>query len=191
MSHNHTFISAQESRERLVEGNQKFVSGATYSVDMSSERRQHTVEQGQSPYAVVICCGDSRVSPEFMFHAGIGDLFVIRNAGQVIDAIELGNVEYALQHLNTKLVVVVGHTGCGAVAAAIAGGTIRNLQHITNHISSGLDGEQDTTKAEILNVEYGVNRIKQNPFVDLYMREHGVEVIGAIYDTCSGAVKFL
>lgn len=190
-NHHGAFKSAEESRRLLEEGNRRYVAGETHLGNVCYERRNETVDQGQSPYAVVIGCGDSRVPPEFLFNAGVGDLFVIRNAGHVIDAIEIGNIEYAIQHLNTKLVVVLGHTGCGAVQAAIDGGAIRNLQHITNHIADGLCGETDPCRAEEKNVRYGVKRIKENSFVQLYMREHGLEVVGGIYDTRSGAVRFL
>ena len=99
-------------RIRMNQGNED------YRKTSSSEHRLRTAKEGQHPYAIVICCSDSRVVPEYIFKADIGDLFVIRVAGNVLDNHQLGSVEYAAAHLGCSQIIVLGHTGCGAISAA-------------------------------------------------------------------------
>lgn len=183
--------SAEEARKHLIEGNKAFMDGEENLGDITYDRRAITAENGQTPYAVIVTCGDSRVPPEHIFSAGIGDLFVIRNAGHVIGPIELGSIEYAMEHLLCKLVVVMGHKGCGAVAASVAGGTTGNVKQITDAICCGIGDEKDVSKAEILNIEHSVRKIKEGPLINHFMKDHGVEVQGAIYDIANGKVTFL
>ncbi len=103
-------ISAKEAIERLKAGNEKYVKLSENTGDVSSEIRIETATNGQKPYAIVVACSDSRVIPETMFCSGIGDLFVIRVAGNVIDDHQLGSIEYAESHLGCRLVLVLGHT---------------------------------------------------------------------------------
>ena len=112
--------SADVAMEKLVEGNNKFVEGTEYSTSISPATLRNFIS-GQKPYAIIVTCSDSRVIPELIFSAGIGDIFVIRVAGNVIDAHQLGSIEYAADHLGTGLVVVLGHTRCGAVNAVLSG----------------------------------------------------------------------
>lgn len=188
---NNLLKSAEEARKHLIEGNQAFIDGDENLGDTTHERRELTAKDGQTPYAVIICCGDSRVPPEHIFSAGIGDLFVIRNAGHVVGPVALGSIEYAMEHLLCKLVVVMGHKGCGAVAAAIQGGATGNIKQITESICCGIGSETDPTKAEILNVEYNVNKIKDSSLINHFIADHGLEVQGAIYDISNGKVTFL
>ncbi len=103
----------------LVAGNQRFVAGKPAAHDLVARRAQ--LVKTQSPSVAVLGCADSRVAPELLFDAGLGDLFVVRNAGNTPDAISIGSLEYAVEHLGTKIIVVLGHTSCGAVAAACSG----------------------------------------------------------------------
>ncbi len=183
--------SAEEARKHLEEGNRACMDGDENLGDITHERRALTAEDGQTPYAVIITCGDSRVPPEHIFSAGIGDLFVIRNAGHVVGPVELGSIEYAMDHLLCKLVLVLGHVGCGAVAASIQGGTTGNVKEITDAISVGIGDEKDPRKAEILNIEHSVEKIKKGPLISHFMKDHGLEVQGAIYDIANGKVTFL
>ena len=105
--------------DRLMEGNSGYKTTPANPAVLSQELREGTAKNGQSPLAVIVCCSDSRVPPEHIFHAGIGELFIIRNAGNLISDFALGSVEYAVEHLETPLVVVMGHTGCGAVGTAL------------------------------------------------------------------------
>ena len=108
-----------ETIKKLLEGNQKYLTSEKGAGDISPRIRLKTAGEGQNPYAIIITCSDSRVIPEAIFQCGIGDLFVIRLAGNVIDNHQLGSIEYAADHLGTKLIMVLGHTHCGAVDAAI------------------------------------------------------------------------
>lgn len=178
------YEAAFEALERLKEGNRNYMNAVTGSGDISPAIRRYTSENGQKPYAVVIGCSDSRVIPESIFSAGIGELFVIRVAGNVIDNHQLGSVEYAVEHLGCKLVLVLGHTGCGAVGAAAKqnGGYIK---YITDEIRQAIGNECDCVKASILNIKQSVCKVEK-----LLINSQGVLVKGALYRTESGAVDF-
>lgn len=113
-------VSAADSLARLQAGNARYVADRAEHPNGNSARRLE-LAGGQAPYAVVLACADSRVVPELIFDAGLGELFVIRVAGNIIDDAVIGSIEYAIAHLGTKLVVVLGHQACGAVGAAVAG----------------------------------------------------------------------
>ncbi|HEY0000939.1 MAG TPA: carbonic anhydrase [Actinoplanes sp.] len=106
--------------QRLLDGNARWADGRSTAADGRGEGRRSALTQSQNPYALVLGCADSRVPAEILFDQGLGDLFVVRTAGQVLDAAVLGSVEYAVQYLGVELIVVLGHEGCGAVAAATA-----------------------------------------------------------------------
>ena len=165
-------------KNRLREGNKRFLQNSDPTL------RIDTAENGQHPYAIVICCSDSRVIPEQIFDAGIGDLFVIRVAGNVLDQHQLGSVEYAVDHLHCKRVLLLGHTGCGAIGAAL--GDEENTGYvasITKCIKAAIGTEGDPYRACRLNVEFGVDTLRRL-FAD-------AEIRGAIYDIRSGEVEWL
>ena len=176
-------MSHETIRERLAAGNRRYVEASDEAL------RVHTAEHGQRPYAIVVCCSDSRVIPEEIFQAGIGDLFVIRVAGNVLDNHQLGSIEYAAGHLNCGHILVLGHTGCGAVHAALTGGGEGFISFITEDILAAIGMERDEEKACRLNVRHGVDRLKRA------FSEHpevGSAVVeGAIYDILSGEVRWL
>ena len=120
-------IAAAEALARLARGNRDFVTVRAHERDISPERIEELYAYGQNPFAVVVTCSDSRTVPEHMFMMGLGDLFVIRVAGNVVGPVELGSVVYACEHLGVKLVLVLGHTGCGAVEAAMPARTLSSL----------------------------------------------------------------
>lgn len=181
----------EEVKTVLIAGNEEYVANSSNKGDISKERREDTATNGQFPYATIITCSDSRVPAEHIFNAGIGDLFVIRTAGNVIGDYELGSVEYGAEHLNTKLVVVMGHTGCGAVQATLEGGGHGNVQAITDEIASCLTPDCSATEAEILNVKNSINKINSSEAIQELTKEGLVEVVGAIYDISTGTVTFL
>ena len=109
--------AADDSMTKLNAGNKRFISGKLVKKDISDKRRKE-LSKGQKPFAVVVTCSDSRVAPELLYDQGLGDIFVIRVAGNVVDPISLGSIEYAVEHLHSPLVVVLGHSSCGAVKAA-------------------------------------------------------------------------
>ena len=114
-------LTADQALQRLIEGNGRYVAGAATHPDQSPQRRAE-LAKGQSPFAIVLTCSDSRVAPELFLDQGLGDLFVIRNAGNILDDHVIGSMEYAVEHLHVPLVMVVGHEKCGAVSAAVGGG---------------------------------------------------------------------
>lgn len=183
--------TSEEAQQLLVDGNEAYITSDTNEADISEERRADTAKNGQYPYAVVITCSDSRVPPEHVFNAGIGDLFVIRTAGNVIGDYELGSVEYGAEHLHSKLVVVLGHTGCGAVQATLDGGAHGHIEEITDEIASCLPENCTAQEAEILNVQNSIEEIKSSTIMQELIENGEVEVVGAIYDIATGSVNFL
>ena len=178
-------IPAEEALRRLKEGNSRYTSSSGYSGDISPQKRTLLAENGQHPFAAIVTCSDSRVIPEIIFDAGLGDLFVIRSAGNVVDGCTLGSLEYAVGHMGCNLVLVLGHTCCGAIAEAIKGFHEGHSIEIINDIRCGIGCEKDPIKASCLNIRNSVRLIEE----DLGKR-HGVDVIGALYDIRSGKVDF-
>ena len=177
----------ETSLQYLKDGNTRYVDNKTITRATNDEDR-NTLKDGQNPFAIIITCSDSRVSPEIYFDQKLGDIFVIRNAGNVIDETVLGSIEYAVEHLEVPLVVVVGHTNCGAVTGAIEGGEYpENLQSIINRINQSTEDTSSLDEAIEANIESGVDVIKENQIVE----EMGVTVIGACYDIETGEVSWL
>lgn len=179
--------TAQEAKEKLLEGNKRYLEAKTGQGDISPEIRLKTAEEGQSPYAIILSCSDSRVIPEEIFSAGIGDLFVIRVAGNVLDSHQIGSVEYAAEHLGSPLVVVLGHTNCGAVHAAIHSDPDGHIKYVTDEIKKAIGHETDGTKAAILNVQRNVEILKEIAARDFPDAE--LEVCGMLYDLHDGKVS--
>ena len=176
---------------RLTDGNRRYLACGTSLGDVSPAQREKTAREGQAPYAIVICCSDSRVMPESIFSAGIGDLFVIRVAGNVLDRHQLGSIEYAAAHLGCKLILVLGHTGCGAVGAALGGGGEGYIQYITDEILLAVGGEKDPDRACVLNVEDAVKTIRQAFADHPEIPSAALDIRGAVYDIRSGEVAWL
>jgi carbonic anhydrase len=168
------------AREKLIEGNRRYCAAG------NDPRREQTAKEGQHPYAIVICCSDSRLIPEKIFSGDIGDLFVIRVAGNVLDRHALGSIEYAAEHLGCSLVLMLGHTGCGAVAAALSGHAAGFVSAITDDICAAIGMETDPDAACRKNVLHGVNTIRK-AFASL----PELEIAGAVYDIATGAVEWL
>ena len=170
--------------KRLLDANQKYAETGAFSGDISAKRRAENAS-GQRPYAVVITCSDSRVVPEAVFSAGIGELFVIRTAGNVLGDSELASLEYAVEHLGTPTVVVLGHTGCGAVQAALCGEFSGAVGLITRRIKAAIGEETDPRRASERNVRAGVDAARRA------IGRDGVTVVGALYDIVSGEVSLV
>ena len=178
-------ITADEALERLKKGNRKYATSCLYHGNICKARREELAMKGQHPFAVIISCSDSRVMPEIIFDSGLGELFVIRSAGNVVDGCTLGSIEYAVGHMGVNLVVVLGHTSCGAIAEAIKGFHEGHSIEIINDIIEGIGSERDPVKASRLNVVNSVRLIQEDLGDRLDMR-----VIGAIYDIRTGKVEF-
>ena len=183
-------ISASEAIERIKEGNRLYTSIDTFQSDVSPGILEYFAKNGQEPYAIIISCSDSRVIPERIFHAAIGDLFTIRVAGNVIDDHQLGSIEYAAGHLGTKLILVLGHTGCGAVAAAIHHDPDGFIKYITDDIKAAIGDETDDYRAAVLNVKHSIRHIEDSLEIQKD-EEQGLVVAGAVYRIEDGVVEFL
>ena len=190
-------ISADISLELLMAGNSRFVAGRLTHPDQTVTRRKE-LAQGQQPFAIVLTCADSRVSPEIFFDQGLGDIFVLRNAGNILDDHTIGSIEYAVEHLGSGLIIVVGHAKCGAVGAAVAGG------HAPGHIPSIVESIQPAVAAsageagdKVDNAVRANARMvaaalqKSEPILsDAVKRDH-VKVVAARYDLATGKVEIL
>ena len=184
------FISAQEALKRLKDGNKNYTEDKACAGDTSLSRRRETCDQGQHPYAIIVTCSDSRVIPENIFDAGIGDLFVIRVAGFVMDDHQLGSIEYAAEHLGCSLVLVLGHNHCGAVDAAIHHDPDGYIKFITDEILKAIGDETDDYTACCLNVRHSCKIIEDSIRIQKDEAENGLKVIGALYHLENGEVEF-
>ena len=187
---NEITCSAQEALQKLKDGNLLYLSADKSTGDISLSLREKTCAIGQAPYAIIITCSDSRVIPESIFSASIGDLFVIRVAGNVIDKHQLGSIEYAAEHLGARLIVVMGHDHCGAVHAAINHEPQSHIKFITDEIRKAIGNEKDDYKASCLNVLHSIEVIEKS--LDIRREEeHGLRVCGALYHLSDGRVEFI
>lgn len=184
-------LSAIDSLTRLKNGNEIYLKSKQNDSDISPELRQGLFEDGQFPYAVVITCSDSRVVPEHIFNCGLGELFVVRVAGNVIADTQIASTVYASAHLGSKLILVLGHTHCGAIDATINGGAHGCVSQLTNEIAKAIGDEKNDYKACKLNVEEGVKRLLEHPEVHELVSSEDVEVVGGIYNINTGIVDFL
>lgn len=182
--------TAEESLKKLKNGNMHYLTMENSDADFSLAMREKSCNEGQKPYAIIITCSDSRVIPERIFNAGIGDLFVIRVAGNVIDNHQLGSIEYAAEHLGCRLIVVMGHNHCGAVDAAINHDPDGYIKFITDEISKAIGDETDDYAACCMNVHHSIKTIEESLEIQ-YEEEHGLRVCGALYHLENGKVEFL
>ncbi len=167
---------AEKSLERLMNGYRTFRNVTQNPADISPERRA-SLAGGQNPFAVVLSCSDSRVAPEMIFSAGPGDLFVVRVAGNVLDDHQLGSIEYAVDHLGAPLVVVLGHTHCGAVHAAIHQDPDGHIRYLTDCIREAIGDTTDEHEASRKNVRYAVDLLRE------HLKDRtDVKVTGMMYD---------
>jgi carbonic anhydrase len=201
-AHQGTRLSADEALGRLIEGNQRFLRGEA----RKSAFRQETLTElarAQSPFATVLGCSDSRVPPEWIFDAGLGELFVIRVAGNILSPEISGTLQYAGSHLGTPLFVILGHEGCGAITAALAakheGAQFRSrIQALLASILPGLPEfdpaltpEEQASRAVESNVRWTVRQILDTPEGKARMAEGRMKIVGAVYEIETGRVRFL
>ena len=173
--------------QALKEGNARFVSGKSSRKENYSTDREQLAD-GQHPFAVVLCCSDSRVAPEILFDQGLGDLFVIRNAGNVVDEDVLGSIEYAVEHLHSKLVVVLGHSSCGAVTATCQGGDLPgHVMAIVERIRPSLDATFPIDGSARRHAQRTALQISENEIV----RHEKAFVAAAFYNIRSGVVEWM
>jgi carbonic anhydrase len=188
--------SAESIWADLMEGNQRFVMGKTKTVDLVALRQ--SLVKGQQPKVVVLACSDSRVSPEILFDKNLGELFVVRSAGNVADAIGVGSIEYAVEHLGSSVLVVLGHEKCGAVTAACSGDKMptANLQAIVDKISPAVTRAKTHAKADELveaaildNVQQSAKDVvASSEVLQHFLHDGKLTVFEAVYQLGSGKV---
>lgn len=183
-------FSPDQVLARLLEGNRVFREEPNRARDLSLTRIQSLFENGQHPYATILTCADSRVAPEHIFMAGLGELFVIRVAGAVAGPVEVASAVYACEHLRTPLLLVLGHTQCGAVAAALAseGGPVAPL---TDAVAAAIGDERNPDAATILNTRAAVEALRSCSDLAQLEKEGSLSICGALYHTDDGAVEVL
>jgi len=200
-------ISAIEALSRLRDGNRRFVSDQTATRALSSAARRIELVAGQEPFAIILGCSDSRVPAELVFDQSFGDLFVIRVAGNIVAPSQVGSVEFAAARFGTRLVVVMGHSQCGAITAALeelqghATSQSRNLRSIVDRVRPSVetvlhnrrDGNSESLIRDAVraNVRVSVNHLRHgSELLERLMSETGLLVVGAEYSLETGVVDF-
>lgn len=191
-------LSSEKALQKLKDGNARFSELKLKHPDSNKKRRLEMIK-GQHPFVVILSCSDSRVPPELIFDQGLGDIFEIRNAGNVLDEHVIGSIEYAVMHCGVKLIVIMGHQDCGAVAATLSGKSetdyIKSLENsilpaIDDCKKNGLEiNSENVVKAHVMQ---SINELfsKDTALVN-YMKENNVKLIPAYYHLDSGIVDFL
>lgn len=190
-------VTGDVAHKKLMEGNKRFVEGKMSHPGQSADRRAETAK-GQHPFAAIVSCSDSRVAPEVLFDQGMGDLFVIRLAGNIIDDAATGSLEYALEHLGVKYIMVLGHERCGAVEATVKGGEapghigslVRAIQPAVEK-AKGQPGDliDNSVKA---NVSMVVQQLRSSaPILEESVKKGELKIVGARYDLDDGTVAIL
>jgi carbonic anhydrase len=199
-----TELNWKEARKRLEEGNARFVAGKSAHPDQANSRRKKLESAGQKPYVCVLACADSRVPPEVVFDQGLGDLFVVRSAGQVLDTAVLGTLQFGVEEFETPLLVVLGHTKCGAVKATVeaiekkspASGTAIDalVAAITPSVEEAK--EMGAPEADLVsvavdnNIERVVQQLSDAKILSLKAKARRLKIVGALYDLATGEVTF-
>lgn len=188
-------MNSSEVLDRLKSGNERFVSDRLSFQNNDSSRRE-AVTSGQDPFAIVLSCADSRVVPELIFDTGIGDLFVVRVAGNIANTSSIASIEYAVAHLNASLLVVLGHENCGAINAAMTGGDKgANLNHLMGHLEPVLEGADAADKANDIarsNAMQTINDLTiKSSIIENALKENRISLVPAYYHLRSGRVEFL
>ena len=186
-------MTAKESLSRLIEGNGRFISGNSSHL-LQDEKRLQELISGQSPFAIILSCSDSRIVPELAFDTGLGELFIIRVAGNVANTSSIASIEYAVAHLGTPLIVVLAHQSCGAVTAAVAGGDNgKNLNHLLKYIAPAIAASDDKSvdAVAIKNAKLTArDLINKSKIISKAIEENKVEIHSAFYQLTDGKVVF-
>jgi carbonic anhydrase len=200
-------ISAREALDRLQEGNRRFVAGIPSRGTLTSPARRNELTAGQEPFAIILGCSDSRVPAEFVFDQGLGDLFVVRVAGNIVAASQIGSVEFAAARFGTPLVVVLGHSQCGAVTATLeqlqepAGRQSPHLRSIVDRVRPSVEALLSTElrhdpaalvrHAVRANIRVSVSHLRHgSEIIERLIQAGGLLVVGAEYSLETGAVDF-
>ncbi|MDT0641991.1 carbonic anhydrase [Zunongwangia sp. F363] len=188
-------MTKDEVLKRLKEGNERFTADKKEGKLQDKSRREE-LTKGQSPYAIVLSCADSRVVPELAFDSGLGELFTVRVAGNVANSSSIASMEYAVAHLGTEIIVVMGHESCGAVTAAMSGGDNGyNLNHLLSHIAPAISASgEDASVNDVVkkNAQLTAEELKTRSTIIREASESGkLKIVPAYYNLDSGKVDFL
>ena len=187
-------MNSEEALKTLIDGNARYAAGNPSNVLVSRELRSKLYAKGQSPYAAIVGCSDSRVPMEIIFDAGLGELFIIRTAGNVVSDIGLGSLEYAVEALKTPLIAVIGHQECGAIKAAIHGGKFsKSMQIVIDEICRCSDGDICTCNQEEIedkNILHTLSKIALNPSISNAVEEGKLLLVAGKYSLETGIVTF-
>ncbi|MDD5340656.1 MAG: carbonic anhydrase [Candidatus ainarchaeum sp.] len=188
-------MNGEEALAKLLEGNKRFVAGTPEAKDFAARREE--LKQGQHPIATVVACSDSRVVPEYIFDVGLGEIFKVESAGNVLDRIGLGSVEYGVAHLHTPLLVVLGHEKCGAVTAAYDGHAEGNIAAIVKKLApavkkakKGGDKAAEVEQAAAINVKKVMGKLRKLPPVKAALESGALKIVGMRY-SLGGAVEII
>jgi carbonic anhydrase len=186
-------LSPEDALDILKSGNAAYITARTNPGDVSAALRRDLTVNGQHPVAAVVTCADSRAAPEHIFAVGLGQIFTVRTAGNVVADFERGSLEYAVEHLHVPLIVVMGHTHCGAVGGAlqrIPGDTPSSLRTILTEIQASFDDDTPEDMAIRMNVDNSVHRVLESEYLRMIIGEYRLKVVRAIYNIESGEVNF-
>lgn len=197
-AHNLDNLSAQEALEKLKKGNERFATLHQKHPDESKKRRKE-MTKGQHPFVVILSCSDSRVPLELIFDQGLGDLFEVKNAGNVLDDHVIGSIEYAVMHCGVKLIVIMGHQDCGAIAATLSGvSETKYIKALEDSIQPAVEDckkkglEVNSDNVVRAHVMQDINELmEQDHDLVKYMKEHDVKIVPAYYHIDTGKVDFL
>lgn len=181
--------AGEDGLQRLVEGNQRFTHDKSEHPNRTAERRQETAAL-QEPFAVVLGCADSRVSPEIIFDQGIGDLFIVRVAGNVAGPIELASIEYAVLYLHARTILVLGHENCGAVHAVVDGKT-KDIEPIASLIKPAIKKNRPLEECIKVNASLVAAQLKKNSALKKYIEKEGLLIQAGYYNFHTGQVELL
>jgi carbonic anhydrase len=182
-------VSPKIALERLIEGNNRFMHDKSICPDRSADRRAASAAK-QKPFAIVLGCSDSRVPPELAFDQGIGDLFVVRVAGNVVGDTEIDSVAYSAIYNGSALIVVLGHESCGAVSAVLAN-KAHDIDCIEKFIKPAVAKHRNLNDAIQANIQHSVDIIKQSSAIAPLIKAGKIEVVGAYYHLKTGKIRFL
>ncbi len=182
-------MSPEAALKRLKEGNKRYVGDQLEHPDRSPLRREE-VKAGQNPFATIVGCSDSRVSPEIIFDQGLGDLFIVRVAGNVIGPVERDSIDYSARYLGSSLVLVMGHESCGAVTAVFQGKTA-DIEEVAALIEPAIKDAKNVDEAIKDNIRWMVNYLKNTDYIQKLISQKKIDVIGAYYHLGSGKVEIL
>ncbi len=197
-------VSADEALQKLMDGNQHYVAQQMTNQKMSDQHVRESLSKGQKPYAIILSCSDSRVPPEIIFDKGLGEIFVVRVAGNVPDPIVLGSIEYAAEHLGTPLIMVLGHERCGAVTAAVdakgkpEGNIGAIVKAIAPAVAQARKEYKGTDKSQLVETAINdnvrlveANLTKHSPMLKHLAKEGKIKIVAAKYDLDDGKVTLM